>query len=52
MNWDSGKGTKYILFKNRTLDVRLVVLHINEMNDVEVKYEYITNIDLSEEVKY
>ena len=52
MNWESGKGTKYISFKNSTSDARLRALYVNEINNVEVKYKYIINIDLSEEVEY
>ena len=52
MEWDGGKGTKYILFWNSILDARLGALYINSMKNVEVKYEYITNINLSEKIEY
>ena len=52
MKWAGSKGTKYISFKNSTSDVRLDVLYINEMNNIEVKYEFIKNVDLSEEIEY
>ena len=52
MKWDGGNGAKYISFQNSTSDTRLGALHINSMNNVEVKYEYITNVNLSEEVEH
>ena len=52
IKWDGGNGTKYISFQNSTSDTRLGALHVNSMNNMEVKYEYITNVDLLEEVEY
>ena len=52
MNQNGGKGTKYISFKNSTSDTRIGALHINKMNNVEVKYEYIQNVDMNNIVEY
>ena len=52
MKWDGGNVMKYISLKESSSNTRFGALHINSMNNVEVQYEYIENVDLSETVSY
>ena len=52
MIWDGGNGIKYISFKHSISEARLGALYMNKLKNIEVKYEYITNVDLLEVVEY
>ena len=52
MKQDSGNTIKYISLKESSSETRFRALHINSINNIEVQYEYIENVDLSEKVSY
>ena len=51
MKWKDGH-TKYLSFRNSTPQMRLSALYLNSMNNVSVKYEYLKNCSVYNEVKY
>ena len=44
--------TKYVSFKNNTSGIRLKVLHLNAINNIAVKFEYLTNYSVYDKVEY
>ena len=51
MKWIDGY-TKYISFKNSTPKTRIRALYLNSMNNIQVKYEFLTNCLIYDKVKY
>ena len=51
MKWKDGH-TKYLSFRNSTPQMRLSALHLNSMNNMSVKYEYLKNCSVYNKVKY
>jgi len=51
MKWAGGKGTKYISFKNSTSDARLSTLYINEMNNIETRFQSLFNAKIEDRIK-
>ena len=48
----NNRDTKYILFKNSNLKMRLSMLHLNSMNKSQVKYEFLQSCSVYDEVEY
>ena len=46
------KEIKYISFKQSTSDIHFGVLHINEMNNMDVQFEILFDIKESDRVEY
>ena len=47
----NGKFYKHISLCNTTSDIKVASLYINNINNVEVKYEYIKNADINDIVE-
>ena len=46
----NGKNFKYISFRNSSSEAKLCSLHINEINNVDVKFELLENINMMDKV--
>ena len=46
------KDIKYISFKNTTLNNKVGALHLNNMNNIKVRFESLHNMNVFEEVTY
>ena len=45
--FQDGKNTKYESFKEKDIDVKLGLLHLNNMTNCEAKYEVLENLDIN-----
>jgi len=46
------KHLKYISFRNASSNIKLGGLHINNVNNIEVRYKYLKNIKMTDLVEY
>ena len=47
-----GTHFKYVSFKESIKDMRLCALHINELNNVEIRFESLYNVKVFDRVSY
>ena len=50
--FQSGKYAKYVFFKNTNLEIKLGTLYVNNLNNIQVKYEVLHNISVVETIKF
>ena len=51
MKWNNGH-IKYISFKNSNQKMRLSALHLNSLNNSQVKYKFLQNYSIYNKVEY
>ena len=52
LKFRNSKNLRYISFKESSPDIWLYVLHINEMNNVETRFESLFNTRVEDRVKF
>ena len=52
LKFGNGKNLRHISFKESSPDIRLCALHINEMNNVETRFESLLNARVEDRVKF
>ena len=48
----NGKFYKYILLYYTLSDIKVAILHVNDINNVEVKYKFIKYVDMNDIMEY